>query len=183
MERKVIVPSTMRDEKIFHGIHRVLKYISVVVCISASRDHVVPCVLSSQINDTVVWKLKSEGSRIGTESILEKREKPYTNAALFHEYTWIIFLPHIAKERSNLGLTDEPAILLMDNCSIQVRISRLRDRAAHRVNFVTFQPHTTNIFQCLDLSLFSILKEKINRKLRLIIMIRWQCSLSAFFTT
>jgi hypothetical protein len=38
IERKVIVPSIMRGEKIFHGIHRRLKHISVVACISASGD-------------------------------------------------------------------------------------------------------------------------------------------------
>jgi hypothetical protein len=36
--------------------------------------------------------------------------------------------------------------------------------AQHRVKTVTFPPHRTNIFQCLDLSLFGILKKKMNCK-------------------
>jgi hypothetical protein len=60
IERKVIVPSTMRDEKIFHGIHRRSKYISVVACILASGDHMIPFVVSSQVGDAVVWKFKIE---------------------------------------------------------------------------------------------------------------------------
>jgi hypothetical protein len=103
--RKVIIPSTMRDEKIFHGIHRGLKHISAVACILASGNHMMPFVLSSQVSDAVVWKLKIEGFQIGTEIILKKREKPYMNAELFHEHISTILLPQIAKVGSNLGLT------------------------------------------------------------------------------
>jgi hypothetical protein len=47
IKRKVIVPSIMRDEKIFHGIRRRLKHISVATCISASGDHMIPFVVCS----------------------------------------------------------------------------------------------------------------------------------------
>jgi hypothetical protein len=112
-------------------------------------------------------EVKIGGSRIGAEIILKKLEKPYMNAALFHEYISTILLPHIAKVRSNLGLADEPAVPLMDICSDYMRKSTLRDIVAHRVKAVTFPLHTTNIFQSLDLSHFSILKMRINSKLPL----------------
>jgi hypothetical protein len=41
VERKVIVPSAMREQKIFHGIYRGLKHISVIACISAGGDHMI----------------------------------------------------------------------------------------------------------------------------------------------
>jgi hypothetical protein len=127
----------------------------------------IPFVVSSRIIDAVVWKLEIEGFRIGAEIILKKWEKPYMNAELFHEYISMILLLDITKVRSNLGLTDEPAVLLMDNCSVYMRESTLRDRAAQRVKVVHFPPHTTNIFQCLDVSLFDFLKKRINYKLPL----------------
>jgi hypothetical protein len=40
-ERKVIVPSAMREQKIFHGIHRGLKHISAVTCTSAGGNHMI----------------------------------------------------------------------------------------------------------------------------------------------
>jgi hypothetical protein len=89
------------------------------------------------------------------------------NAELFHEDRSRILLPHTAKVRSNLRLTGEPVVLLMDNCSVHIRESTFRDIAAHRVKVVTLPPHTRNIFQCLDLSLFDILKKRINYKLPL----------------
>jgi hypothetical protein len=167
IERKVSVPSTMRDEKIFHGIHRGLKHISVAACISASGDHIISFVISSQVSDAVVWKLKIDGFRIRTQIILKKREKPYINAELCHEYILTILLQHIVKIRSNLGLTDGPTVLLMDNCSVYIQESTLRNLAAGRAKVVTFPPHTTNIFQGLDLILFGILKKRINYKLPL----------------
>jgi hypothetical protein len=121
----------MRDEKIFHGIHRGLKDISVMTCISASGEHMIPFVISSQVSEAVVWKLKTEGFRIDIEIRLKKREKLYMNARLFHEYISTILLPYIAKVRSNLGLTDEPAVLLMDNCSVHMRELTLRNPPAH----------------------------------------------------
>jgi hypothetical protein len=41
-ERQVIVPSAMRGQTIFHGVHRNLKRISVVACISAAGEHMTP---------------------------------------------------------------------------------------------------------------------------------------------
>jgi hypothetical protein len=83
VERKVIVPSSMRGQTIFHSLHRGLKHISVVVCISAGGDRMTPFVTSSQVNDHVIRTLKSEGFGIGSDMILRKRDKPYMNDAFF----------------------------------------------------------------------------------------------------
>jgi hypothetical protein len=56
---------------------------------------------------------------------------------------------------------------LMDNCSVHMRELTLRNPPAHWIKVATFPPHTTNVFQCLDLSLFDILKKRINYKLLL----------------
>jgi hypothetical protein len=42
VERKAIVPSAMGEQKMLHGIHRGLKHISVVTCISTGGDHTIP---------------------------------------------------------------------------------------------------------------------------------------------
>jgi mRNA-degrading endonuclease RelE of RelBE toxin-antitoxin system len=39
----------------------------MITCISASGDDMIPFVVSSQVRDAVVWKLKIEGFRIGAE--------------------------------------------------------------------------------------------------------------------
>jgi hypothetical protein len=127
VERKVMVPSAMREQKIFHGIHRGLKHTSVITCISAGGDHMIHFLVSSQATDAVVRKLKTEGFRIGVDMILKKRDKPYMNAVLFHEYISTVLLPHIARVPSNLGLGHEPAVLLKNNCSMHTHDGTLEE--------------------------------------------------------
>jgi hypothetical protein len=59
VQRKVIVPCAMKGETIFHGIHRELKDISVVGCISSGSDHMTPFLVSSHVNRSVVRTNKS----------------------------------------------------------------------------------------------------------------------------
>jgi hypothetical protein len=85
----------MRGQLIFHGIHRKLKQISVVVCISAAGDHLTPFFVSSQTNSTVERKLRTDRFRMGIDLILRQRSKPYMNSELFNEYVSAVLLPHI----------------------------------------------------------------------------------------
>jgi transposase len=94
-ERRVIVPSTMRGQTIFHGIRRNLKHISVVACISAAGEHITPFFVCSQINDTVERRLKTEGFIMGVDLIIKRRTKPYMNSQLFAEYISTVLLPYI----------------------------------------------------------------------------------------
>jgi hypothetical protein len=98
--------------------------------------------------------------------ILKKRDKPYMNAVLFHEYISTVLLSHIAKVRSNSGLEHEPAVLLMDKCSVRMHDDTLQELVAHRIKVVTFLPHTINIFQSLDLSLFDVFKKRMASSFR-----------------
>jgi hypothetical protein len=74
--RQVIVPVSMSGQTIHHGVHRNLKHISVVCCVSASGESRTPFVVSSQINDSVLERLKTDGLRMGVDLILERRPKP-----------------------------------------------------------------------------------------------------------
>jgi hypothetical protein len=82
--------------------------------------------------------------------------------ATFAEYISTVLLPYINELRSNEEFADKEALLLMDNCSIHVQAKTLPTLAGHRVKVITFLPHTTHIFQCLDLSLFGNFEQKKN---------------------
>jgi hypothetical protein len=71
-KRRVMVSLTMRGQTIFHGIHRNLKQISVVACISAAWDHMMPFFVCSQVNDALERRLKTEGFRMGVDLILKR---------------------------------------------------------------------------------------------------------------
>jgi hypothetical protein len=74
--RKVIVPVSRSGQTIHHGGHRNLKQISVVYCVSASRESMRPFLLFSQVNDWVIERLKTEGFRMGVDSMLERGQTP-----------------------------------------------------------------------------------------------------------
>jgi hypothetical protein len=106
-ERRVIVPSAMREETIYHAVHRNLKHISIVACISAAGEHMTPFLVSSQGNATVERKLTIEWLRIGVDLIVKSRHKPYMNSQLFAEYISTVLLPYINELRSNEEFADK----------------------------------------------------------------------------
>jgi hypothetical protein len=55
----------------------------------------------------------------------------------------------------------------MNNCSVHVRPDTLQTLANHHVKGRAFAPHTSYIFQNLDLSLFGNFKKRMNHKLPL----------------
>jgi hypothetical protein len=97
---------------------------------------------------------------MGGDLILERRQKPYMNAELFRQYVTTVLIPFINRLRSNEQLVGKPAILLMDNCSIHTKSEIIKILRQHDVKAVTFRPHTTQVFQALDLSLFWVLTKK-----------------------
>jgi hypothetical protein len=155
----------MRGQTIFHGVNRNLKHISLVVCISAAGEHMRPFLVSSLATDAVETRFKQMGFRMGADLILRKRSKPYMSAELFDEYISTVLLPYIEELLSNDEFADREAVLLMANCSVHNRSAPLRKLADHRVNAITFSPHTTYVFQSLDLSIFGTFKKRMSDQL------------------
>jgi hypothetical protein len=135
---KAIVSSTMRGEMIYQGIHRNLKQISIVVCISTSEEHMTLFFVGSQVNDPVGRKLKTEGFRIGLGLILKRRNKSDMNFEHFTEYLSTFLLRYIYELWSNEEFADKEAVLLMDNCFIYTRSKTLQMFADHQMKVITF---------------------------------------------
>jgi hypothetical protein len=83
--KKLIVPTTIRGQITFHGIHRKLKLISIAVCISTAGEHVTPLSFCSQTNTTAERILRTEGFGLGIDLILRQRSKPRMTSELFNE--------------------------------------------------------------------------------------------------
>jgi hypothetical protein len=56
---------------------------SVICCVSAAGESLIPFIVSSQVNDKVIETLKIEGFWMGMDMVLEHRQKTYVTAALF----------------------------------------------------------------------------------------------------
>jgi hypothetical protein len=70
-----------------------------------------PFILSSQVNYSVIERLKTEGFRMGVDLILEDRQKPDTSAALFQQYIITVLILFINILRTNDQFAGKPAIV------------------------------------------------------------------------
>jgi hypothetical protein len=163
--RRVICPVSMTDQTIHHGVHRNLKHMSVICCVSAAGESLAPFVVSSQVIDKVIETLEIEGFRMGIDMVLEHKQKAYVTATLFQQYVTSVLIPFIERLQTNPEFTCKSAILLVDNCSIHTRPDLLATLRDHKVKVITFPPHTAQIFQTLDFSLFGVFKRKMQCEL------------------
>jgi hypothetical protein len=98
------------------------------------------------------------GVRLGVDFVLQKRSKPYVNAALFLEYIDRIFISYLADLQVTEKIEACKAVFLMDNCSCHVSDDVIELLSRVRVKIIIFSPHITYIFQILDVVLLGTLK-------------------------
>jgi hypothetical protein len=69
-EKKVIVRMTMDGQTAHHGASRNVKHISVIACITATGESMMPFIVTSQISDSIRKRLMSRGVRLGVDFVL-----------------------------------------------------------------------------------------------------------------
>jgi hypothetical protein len=163
--KTVIVPTTMRGQTIHHEISRTVKHISVTACVSAAGESLIPYLITSQAPTSVQERLKKEGVRFGTDFVLRSNTSSYINTEIFLDYIRTVFLPNLAELRTLDAFTEETGVLLMDNCPSHVIDDIIAVLTEERVRVITFTPHTTQIFQVLDVTFFGALKRRLGYKL------------------
>jgi hypothetical protein len=110
----------------------------------------------SQAAEPIRRCLPAPGSRIGTYLILWQRNEPYINSEPFVDDLRRVFLPYLSDFHRSPELTDEEAMFLMNNCPSYVtqQVIDLLTQAPLRV--IMCAPHTRNILQVLDFTLFGV---------------------------
>jgi hypothetical protein len=96
---------------------------------------------------------------------LKSCAQPYITAEIFQEEVTTVFLPNLNELRSLDHFASEEAVSLMANWPSHVSEVTFRLLRDARVRVITWRPHTTQIFQQLDRSLFGVLKQKGQSKL------------------
>jgi hypothetical protein len=95
---------------------------------------------------------------LGTDFALKCNHKPYFNAGILLASIRTILLSYLDAFRGWAVLAQEIAVLLMDDFSADVGDDGLRILTKARVCVVPFAPHTTQVFQVFDVTLFVVLK-------------------------
>ena len=153
--KTVLVSSEVESRTVFHSVKRCGKHLSLLACISMAGDCLTPMLITNyKISDEIY----EDGLREGEDVLIRHRDSPYMDKNYFLEYIKEVLIPYIVLVREKLNCPNEEAILLMDSCSPHVFIDVLKLLGENNIIAFTFPPHTTNLFQPLDLSLFGALK-------------------------
>jgi hypothetical protein len=161
-EKKVIVSMTMDGQTIHHDASRSVKHISAIAYITAGGESMTPFIVTSQISDGIHKMLISGAVRLGIDFVLWQRPKQYVSCKLFLEYIKTIFVPYLNGLRDSEEFEACEAVLLMDNYSPHVSDDVVAVLTHTRVRTITFAPHTTHVFQMLDVILFGGRKKHAN---------------------
>jgi hypothetical protein len=156
--KRVLIPATILDQTIHHGISRTVKHIPVIACVFAVWKSLTPYMITSQDSASVREQLKKQGVQFGADFVSKSNRKPCVNAGIFLDFIRTVFVPHIAELRTLDAFSEEVGVLLMRDCPSHIIDDLIHLLTEAPVGAITFAPHTTQIFQVLDVRLFSVLK-------------------------
>jgi hypothetical protein len=157
-ERKskpVIVPSDATQTPLHCPIDRGARHHTLLCCIFASGDAYTPLPITPRPSANRTFE---KGVSTGIDLKLKIRLYSYVDADLFRKYIQEVFLPAVATNRRLPGCKNKHAILFCDNCVRHCSEEILKELAENGVLGLTYPPHTSHIFQVLDLVLFGNLK-------------------------
>jgi hypothetical protein len=77
---------------------------------------------------------------------------------MFLEYVRDVIVPIVEANRDLPACQTKPVIIFCDNCSFYCFDDILQELANHGILLITYLPHTSYIFQVLDVMLFGRLK-------------------------
>jgi hypothetical protein len=137
-----------------------MKHVSVIACISAAGESLTPYIVTSQDSPALREPLTKGGVRCETDFMLKLRVKAAINAEIFQKYVTTLFLPKLNDLRGLEQFAEEEIILLIDNAPSHVSEVSLRLLRDAKARVITWPPHTTQIFQQLDRSLFQVMKQR-----------------------
>jgi hypothetical protein len=154
-EKPVLIPAAAQHTTLHYPVNRQIRHQTLVCCVTAAGDAYCPLLVSA---DPHVIDVFDTGIRNGIDLKIEISHSPYVNQQLFEKYLDEIVLPAVVSNRELEGCRNKPAILFCDNCSAHCSNDILQKLARHGVLLITYPPHTSHVFQVLDVLLFGILK-------------------------
>jgi hypothetical protein len=169
-ERKrkpVLVTSDLATRPLHYPVDRCIRHQTLLCCISASGDAYCPLLLSANRGVLAIF---DKGVRENIDLQIKIVQSPYMTRDIFLEYIRNVLVPAVEHNRLIPGCLKKPALLFCDNCSCHCTDDVLKELAEHGILLLTYPPHTSHLFQVLDVLLFGRLKaakKKLSRDLSL----------------
>jgi hypothetical protein len=150
-----IVPAAMKNHRIHFPVSRRVKHQTMLVCINAAGETLCPLIVTTDRSARGVFR---DGIEENVDLQVHLGTSAYVNAAVFYSYLDEVLIRRIEDFREANGLPESPAVLFMDNCSSHLTREVIDLLSSHKVKIITFPPHSSGIFQMLDLVFFGVFK-------------------------
>jgi hypothetical protein len=153
---KLVLVLTQEHESTLHyPLDRFVEHHTLLCCVTASGDSYCPILIAPTAS---ARKLLDTGVKDRIDLSIEVRQPPYATAQLFHPYVTEVFFPALETNRQLPGCENKLCILFCNNCSIHCQNQLLKEFAERGFAVLICPPHTSHLFQVLDLLLFGRLK-------------------------
>ena len=134
------------------------KKITICATISMAGDVLPPLIISNRV--TIDQEIYDAGWREGQDFVYYHQKNSFMTKEIFQNYIFNHIIPYIDNTRKMMKLEDSPGVLLIDNCTSHQCDEIYKVLANNNIRLITFPPHTTNLFQPLDLVTFGIFKQE-----------------------
>ena len=153
-EKQVIVSQTIPKGKVFYSIKRCEKRVSIVSAINLAGDKLVLMIISQRKTIDII----KSGLREGEDYLMEYQKSAFINKEIFRKYIQLVIFKYIDEIRKNPQYEKETSVILCDNCSAHVDDDLYQEMKNRNIRFITFPPHSSHLFQPLDLVTFGVFK-------------------------
>jgi hypothetical protein len=126
--------------------------------VAARGKHQIPYVATSQDLKSLHVDLQKGSIELERHFAMQGCQKACLNGKIFADYIKSVFLPYVTKVRSERGIAQEGATLLMNNCLSHFSSDMMDMVTTVKVRMVVFARNATHLFQLLDLKLFMTFK-------------------------
>jgi len=153
-----IIPREYDTNPCHFKIDRNQKNITTIASITLDGDTLIPSIVIP--SESIPTELDRSGFRDGKDGLVLTSSSGYVNSDIFFTYFMNIVVSYIRNTRNEKELYDYPALILMDNCHSHVSENIRLICAEENIRIVTYPPHTSHLFQPLDLLIFALFKRK-----------------------
>jgi hypothetical protein len=150
-----LIPQMAKNRTLHYPVDRGIRHQTQVACVTAAGDAYCPLLVSG---DPHVMQVFQTGVRDGIDLKVEIASSPHVTQAIFERCVDEVLIPAVLANRDLDGCKDKPAILFCGNCSPYRSDDVLKKLARHGILVITYPPHTSHLFQVVDVLLFGVLK-------------------------
>jgi hypothetical protein len=153
----VFIPTDTKDRSIPQKGCLTISHLTALTCAAASGGALCPVIVTLP---AVPHNIYHGQHRPGNDLIFERNSKPYVDGLLFESFLGHRLIPDMILMKTIPCYSKAEVVLMMGNHSSHVSGEIFGLIGENHVKIVSFAPHTTNVFQALNVPFFSVSKTK-----------------------